>query len=133
MTRELTLYALLIAVGFLPNEVWRWLGVVVARGIDEKSELITWVRAVATAILAGVVPPAASTVSASCMAACQFGMVPRGPNTSMWASTDSMRSVTSFWKPFITDSTTIRAATPSAMPAMDNPEINEIKRLSWPI
>lgn len=55
MSRELTLYALLIAVGFLPNEVWRWLGVAVARGIDENSELITWVRAVATAILTGVV------------------------------------------------------------------------------
>lgn len=55
MTRELTLYALLIVIGFLPNEVWRWLGVVVARGLDENSELITWVRAVATAILTGVV------------------------------------------------------------------------------
>jgi hypothetical protein len=55
MTRELTLYALLIVIGFLPNEVWRWLGVVVARGLDEESDLITWVRAVATAILTGVV------------------------------------------------------------------------------
>jgi hypothetical protein len=48
-------YALLILVGFLPNEVWRMLGVVLARGIDESSELVIWVRAVATAILTGVV------------------------------------------------------------------------------
>jgi hypothetical protein len=46
---------LLILVGFLPNEVWRWLGVALARGLDEGSEVIVWVRAVATAVLAGVI------------------------------------------------------------------------------
>jgi hypothetical protein len=45
----------LIAVGFLPNEVWRMLGVAASRGIDEESEVIIWVRAVATATLTGVV------------------------------------------------------------------------------
>jgi NCAIR mutase (PurE)-related protein len=48
-------WLVLILVGFLPNEVWRMLGVVLARGIDEKSEILGWVRAVATAVLAGVV------------------------------------------------------------------------------
>jgi hypothetical protein len=48
-------YLILILVGFLPNEIWRMLGVVVSHGIDEGSELIVWVRAVATAILTGVV------------------------------------------------------------------------------
>src|SRR5260370_24905058 len=48
-------YLLLILAGFLPNEVWRMLGVVASRGIDEGSELLIWVRAVATAILTGVV------------------------------------------------------------------------------
>jgi hypothetical protein len=48
-------WLLLILVGVLPNEMWRLLGVVAARGIDEKSELIIWVRAVATATLTGVV------------------------------------------------------------------------------
>ena len=52
---ELWPYIVLILVGFLPNEVWRMLGIVAARGIAEDSELIVWVRAVATAILAGVV------------------------------------------------------------------------------
>jgi hypothetical protein len=48
-------YLVLILVGFLPNEVWRLLGIVVARGIDENSELLIWVRAVAVAVLAGVI------------------------------------------------------------------------------
>lgn len=48
-------WLLLVAVGFLPNEAWRMLGVVAARGVDETSELIVWVRAVATATLTGVV------------------------------------------------------------------------------
>jgi len=48
-------YLVLILVGFLPNEVWRWLGVIFSRGLDESSEILVWVRAVATAILAGVI------------------------------------------------------------------------------
>jgi hypothetical protein len=48
-------YAALVLVGFLPSEIWRMLGIGVARGIDEESELFVWVRAVATAILAGVI------------------------------------------------------------------------------
>jgi hypothetical protein len=48
-------YLVLIAAGFLPNEIWRMLGIVVAHGLDESSELVVWVRAVATALLAGVV------------------------------------------------------------------------------
>jgi len=48
------LLALLIA-GFLPNEVWRMLGLWLGGGVDEGSELLVWVRAVATAILAGVI------------------------------------------------------------------------------
>jgi hypothetical protein len=52
---DLNPYLALILVGFLPNEVWRWLGIVFARRIDEESEILVWVRAVATAILAGVI------------------------------------------------------------------------------
>lgn len=48
-------WLLLIAVGVLPNEVWRMLGIVASRGLDEESEAIIWVRAVATATLTGVV------------------------------------------------------------------------------
>jgi hypothetical protein len=48
-------YLVLLLVGFLPNEVWRVLGLVLARGLDEDSEIVVWSRAVATAILAGVI------------------------------------------------------------------------------
>jgi len=48
-------YLVLLLVGFLPNEIWRALGLVLARGLDEDSELVVLSRAVATAIIAGVV------------------------------------------------------------------------------
>ena len=50
-------HALLILVlaGFLPNEVWRMAGLWFGGGVDEGSEVLVWVRAVATAILAGVI------------------------------------------------------------------------------
>jgi hypothetical protein len=48
-------YLALLLVGFLPNEIWRFLGLVAARGLNEDSEIVVWLRAVATAILAGVI------------------------------------------------------------------------------
>jgi branched-subunit amino acid transport protein len=45
----------LLLAGFLPNEVWRQLGLWLGGSVDEGSELLVWVRAVATAILAGVI------------------------------------------------------------------------------
>jgi hypothetical protein len=51
---EIGPYLALILVGFLPNEVWRVLGLVLVRGLDEDSQVVVWVRAVATAMLAGV-------------------------------------------------------------------------------
>jgi hypothetical protein len=52
---ELWPYLMLILVGYLPNEAWRALGLVLARGLNEDSEIVVWARAVATAILAGVI------------------------------------------------------------------------------
>ena len=54
-TSALWPYLVLVLAGFLPNEVWRWLGFAVARGVDEGSEILVWVRAVATAVLAAVI------------------------------------------------------------------------------
>jgi branched-subunit amino acid transport protein len=48
-------YAALILFGFLPSEIWRLLSVFVGRKIDEGSQVLEWVRAVSTALLAGVV------------------------------------------------------------------------------
>src|SRR5262249_58411315 len=55
MSAELWPYVLLLLVGFLPNEIWRWLGIVLARGLDETAPVVMWVRAVATAVLGGVI------------------------------------------------------------------------------
>jgi len=48
-------FAVLLVAGVLPNQIWRMLGLWFGGGIDEGSELLVWVRAVATAILAGVI------------------------------------------------------------------------------
>ena len=66
---------MLVIAGFLPNEVWRMLGLWLGGGVDEDSELLVWVRAVATAILAGVIaqipvapPGALASVPTGCVA-----------------------------------------------------------------
>ena len=46
---------LLLIVGVLPNEIWRVLGFLAGRRIDEGAEILVWVRAVATAIVGCVV------------------------------------------------------------------------------
>ncbi len=48
-------YLLVVLAGFLPTEIWRSLAVVLARNLDEESEWLIYVRAVATAIVAAVV------------------------------------------------------------------------------
>ena len=52
---ELWPYLVLILAGYLPNEVWRLVGLGMARGLNEDSQIVVWSRAVATALLAGVV------------------------------------------------------------------------------
>jgi len=47
--------ALLLVAGFLSNEIWRAAGVVIGGKMDENAEILIWVRAVAAAILAGVI------------------------------------------------------------------------------
>ena len=46
---------ILLIAGVIPNQIWRMLGLWFGGGLDEGSELLVWVRAVATAILAGVI------------------------------------------------------------------------------
>jgi hypothetical protein len=57
---------------------------------------------------------------------------PAASKTSTWRDDASMRSRTSFWKPFITLSTMISAATPSAMPSIDTPLMKEMKAVAPP-
>ena len=67
---ELSPYLVLLVVGFLPNEIWRVLGVWIGRSLPDDSEFVVWVRAVAVAILAAViakltlVPPGALETAA---------------------------------------------------------------------
>jgi hypothetical protein len=48
-------YLLVILAGFLPTEIWRSAAVLLAHGLDEDSEWLIFVRAVATALVAGVI------------------------------------------------------------------------------
>lgn len=48
-------YLAILAAGFLVHEPWRWLGYALGSGIDADSEIFRWVRAVATALVAGLV------------------------------------------------------------------------------
>jgi hypothetical protein len=48
-------YLLVIVAGFLPTDVFRFAAVLFSRRIDEDSEALLFVRAVATALLAGVI------------------------------------------------------------------------------
>ena len=47
--------AVLFIAGVVPNQIWRMIGLWFGGGLDEGSEILVWVRAVATAILAGVI------------------------------------------------------------------------------
>ena len=72
---------LLVIAGAIPNQIWRMLGVWLGGGLDEGSDFLMWVKAVATAILAGVIaqilvePPGAL---ASVPAALRYGALVAG-------------------------------------------------------
>jgi len=55
VAHDLWPYLMMLLVGFLPNEMWRLFGLVLARGLNEDSEIVVWSRAVATAIIAAVI------------------------------------------------------------------------------
>lgn len=48
-------YLALILFVFIPSEFWRMISIFIVRGIDPRSEVLEWVRAVSTALLAAVV------------------------------------------------------------------------------
>ena len=49
------LYIPLVAAGFLPNEIWRFLGWWIGARIDEGTEIFIWVRFVTTSVMAAVI------------------------------------------------------------------------------
>ena len=48
-------YLVLGLVGFLAHEPWRWAGLLLGKNLSVDSEVFLWVRAVATALVAGLV------------------------------------------------------------------------------
>ncbi|WP_439530413.1 AzlD domain-containing protein [Pannonibacter sp.] len=48
-------YVMIVVAGWLATDIWRWLGVFAAGRMREDSELLVFVRAVATALVAGVI------------------------------------------------------------------------------
>lgn len=48
-------YLFILLAGWLPTNMWRYLGVYLAGSIDESSEVLVFVRAIATGLMAAVI------------------------------------------------------------------------------
>ena len=46
---------LAVVLAFVASDMWRWLGVALSDRIDENSAVFSWVKLVATALVAGLV------------------------------------------------------------------------------
>ena len=54
MLEEYWTYVLIVVAGFVATDVWRWLGVLAGNRLNDESEALQWVRAVATALVMAV-------------------------------------------------------------------------------
>lgn len=54
MLDEYWTYVLIAVAGFVATDFWRWLGVLAGNRLNEESEALNWVRAVATALVMAV-------------------------------------------------------------------------------
>jgi len=52
---EVWSYVFLFFAGFCATQPWRYLGVILSRNVEEDAEILIWVRAVSTALVAGLV------------------------------------------------------------------------------
>lgn len=48
-------FVFILLAGWLATDIWRWLGVLLGKRIDEGSEALILVRAIATALIAAVI------------------------------------------------------------------------------
>ncbi len=78
----------------------------------------------------GAAPATPGVASTRSSTGRQSRMRPSGAVTTPWALRLSRRLRSSCSKPFITESTTTRAATPTATPSSETSEMNETKRLA---
>lgn len=53
--QDIGVIAFILIAGTLATDVWRWIGVFGGKRLSEESEALVWVRAVATALVAGVI------------------------------------------------------------------------------
>lgn len=51
---DYTIYAVILVAGWLATDIWRWLGVIAGNRMNEDSEALKWVRAVATSLVMAV-------------------------------------------------------------------------------
>lgn len=51
---EYWVYGVIILAGWLATDIWRWLGVLAGNRLDDDSEALKWVKAVATALVMAV-------------------------------------------------------------------------------
>ncbi|MGL3605624.1 AzlD domain-containing protein [Rhizobium sp. G187] len=54
MMAEYWPYIVILVAGWLATDIWRWLGVLAGNRLQEGSETLNWVRAVATALVMAV-------------------------------------------------------------------------------
>ncbi|TPP11008.1 AzlD domain-containing protein [Rhizobium glycinendophyticum] len=54
MMTEYWPYLVVLVAGWLATDLWRWLGVLAGNRLQEGSEILNWVRAVATALVMAV-------------------------------------------------------------------------------
>ncbi|WP_162653805.1 AzlD domain-containing protein [Lentilitoribacter sp. Alg239-R112] len=48
-------FVFILIAGWLATDIWRWLGVIVGNRLQEGSLALTWVRAMATSLIAGII------------------------------------------------------------------------------
>lgn len=48
-------FVFILIAGWLATDVWRWLGVMIGNRLDERSQALVLVRAIATALVAAVI------------------------------------------------------------------------------
>ena len=52
---EVMIYVVIVGLALCAHEPWRWLGVALGRNLSEDDAIFLWVRAVSTALVAGLV------------------------------------------------------------------------------
>lgn len=48
-------FLFILLAGAIPTQMWRWAGALLSRTMREDSEVLKWVKAVATALVAGLI------------------------------------------------------------------------------